>query len=81
MENSLVNSEKHYSICRDEIVTDIEILEAAAQEFELQNSPKTAQKLLSLYKGEYLSDFEALWATAQRIRYREIYEEAAKYCL
>lgn len=40
-----------------------------------------ANRLLSLYKGEYLSDFEALWASAKRIRYREIYEEAAKYCL
>lgn len=71
--------ENRYFICRDEITCDIDLLERAYEEFKLRHTEEPAKKLLSLYKGEYLFDFEALWAAGKRIRYYEIYEEAAKY--
>ncbi|MDD2300619.1 MAG: hypothetical protein PHU69_13415, partial [Fermentimonas sp.] len=78
---SVIYRENRYFICRDEIACDIDLFERIYEEFKLHNTKVPAKNLLSLYKGEYLSDFEALWATAKRIRYHEIYEEAAKYCL
>ncbi len=78
---SIVNRENRYFICRDEIECDFDLFEKVYKEFELHNTKEHAKELLSLYKGEYLSDFEAHWAVAKRIRYREIYEEADKYCL
>ena len=78
---SVVCRDNRYFICRDEIVCDIDLFEKISEEFRLYNNKEQARILLSLYKGEYLADFEALWATAKRIRYHEIYEEAAKYCL
>ncbi|ATW23612.1 AfsR/SARP family transcriptional regulator [Candidatus Formimonas warabiya] len=77
---SVVNHQKHYILCRDEITSDIDLFEAACSAFEQQPCIDTAQKILSLYKGEYLSGFEALWAVPKRIKYRRIYEEAVKYC-
>jgi hypothetical protein len=81
LEKSVVSHENCYFIRRDEIGCDIDLFERTYEEFKRQKTKEQAKKLLSLYKGEYLSDFEALWATAKRIRYREIYEEAAQYCL
>lgn len=78
---SVICRENLYFICRDEIACDCDQYESAYEQFKLQNTKEQAQKLISLYKGEYLSDFEALWAVEKRIRYREIYEEAATYCL
>ena len=77
--NSIVNHEKHYSICRDEIAVDIDLFEESAQEFKLQSNNEAAQKLLSLYKGEYLSDFEALWAISKRIKYSETFKKALAF--
>jgi LuxR family maltose regulon positive regulatory protein len=79
VENPIINHEKHYSIRRDKIECDIELFEAAVEEFRHKNSNEAAQKIISLYKGEYLSDFEALWATNKRIRYKEAYEAALNY--
>lgn len=76
----IINHEKHYSICRDEIECDFELFEDAAARFNATKSHEDALKLLSLYNGEYLLDFEALWATAKRIKYRKIYEQAIRYC-
>jgi len=81
IENSVICHEKQYSICRDEIKCDMDIFEATVEKFNHKSSNEESQKLLSLYKGEYLSDFEALWAMSKRIKYREIYEKAIKYCL
>jgi LuxR family maltose regulon positive regulatory protein len=78
---SVIYRENRYFICRDEIACDIDLFERIYEEFRIHNTKEQAKRLLSLYKGEYLSDFEALWAIAKRIRYHEIYEEAAKYCL
>lgn len=78
--NPIVNNKKHYSICRDEIETDVELFEAAAREFRQQSCFETAQRILHLYKGEYLAGFEAHWAVGQRISYAEIYEEAFEFC-
>lgn len=80
VENPIISHERHYSICRDEIVLDIDLFEEAMENFRLQKNNESAQKLLSLYKGDYLSDFEALWAIAKRIKYREAYEQAVSYC-
>ncbi|HCF71118.1 MAG TPA: hypothetical protein DER33_05960 [Syntrophomonas sp.] len=79
VEDLIINHQKHYRICRDEIECDYELFEEAAEKFRLQNSDEAAQKILSLYKGEYLADFEAFWATGKKIRYREIYEEALDF--
>ncbi len=79
IENPIVNNEKHYSICRDEITLDIDLFEEAAEEFKLQNSKHAAQKVLSLYQGEYLADFEAFWALSKRIRFHEAYENALSF--
>lgn len=79
LDNHIINHEKHYSICMDEIILDIDLLEEAFKEFKLEKSSKSAQKVLSLYQGEYLADFEALWATGRRIKYREFYEEALTF--
>ncbi|KJS02352.1 MAG: hypothetical protein VR68_03145 [Peptococcaceae bacterium BRH_c4a] len=79
VENPIINNEKHYSICMDEIQCDIELFQSAVEEFKLQHSNEAAQKILSLYKGEYLSDFEALWAIGKRIRCREAYELALNH--
>ncbi len=78
---AVICRENRYFIGRDEIACDSDLFERAYEEFRLHNTKEQAKKLLSLYKGEYLADFEALWAIAKRIRYHEIYEEAAKYCL
>lgn len=77
--NPIINHEKHYSICRDEIVTDVDLFEAAAQEFKQHAHHETAQKILSLYKGEYLSDFEAFWAVGKRIKYAEVFHKALEF--
>ncbi len=81
IEESVICRENRYFICRDEIACDTDLFERTYEEFKLHNTKEQAKKLLSLHKGEYLSDFEAFWAIEKRIRYREIYEEAAKYCL
>ena len=81
IQNPVINREKHYSICMNEIECDFESFEKAAGNFKIQKSNEEAQKILSLYKGEYLSEFEALWATSKRIKYQEIYEKVLKYCL
>ncbi len=78
---AVICRENRYFICRDEIAWDCDLYESSYQAFKLQNTKEQARKLLSLYKGEYLSDFEAHWAVEKRIRYREIYEEAAGYFL
>lgn len=80
IENIIINHDKHYSICRDEIQCDFELFENTADKFNAAKSYEDAFKLLSLYTGEYLSDFEALWAMAKRIKYEKIYKEAVKYC-
>lgn len=79
IDNLIINREKHYSICRDEITLDSDLFEEAAEEFKLQNGRETAQKILDLYKGEYLCEFEAFWAVGKRIKYSEIYEKALKF--
>lgn len=76
---SVVCKGNRYFICRNEIECDCDLFEKAYEGFKLHNTREQAKKLLSLYKGEYLADFEALWAAAKRIKYQEIYEEAAKY--
>lgn len=78
IENPITNSSNYYSICRDEIEYDVDLLEAAIVEFENTNSTESANNILKLYKGQYLSDFEALWATAKRIKYSLVYERAFK---
>ncbi|NLO41174.1 MAG: hypothetical protein GX115_17115 [Ruminiclostridium sp.] len=77
---SVICQGNRYFIRRDEIECDSDLFERTYEEFKLHNTKEQAKNLLSLYKSEYLSDFEALWAIAKRIRYREIYEEAKKYC-
>jgi LuxR family maltose regulon positive regulatory protein len=77
--NPIVNTQKHYSICRDEIECDIDQFEEAVREFGNNQSIEKARTLVSLYKGEYLLDFEALWATAERIEYGSIYEQALDF--
>mgnify|MGYP000886983026 CR=1 FL=1 len=57
-------------------MTDADLLEEAARDFEQNADRKRAQTILSLYKGEYLSDFEAHWAAAKRLKYAEIYRRA-----
>jgi two-component SAPR family response regulator len=79
IENPVIHLEKHYSIRRDEIVTDVELLEEAVREFEQHESLKGAQTILLLYKGEYLSDFEAHWAVAKRLQYAEVYKRALEF--
>ncbi len=79
LNNPVVNIEKHYSIRRDEIVTDAELLDEAARDFEQHKSLERAQTILTLYKGEYLSDFEAHWAVAKRLKYADIYKGALSF--
>lgn len=79
VEDSIINHQNHYRICRDEIECDYELFEEAAEKFRLQKSDEAAQIILSLYKGEYLADFESFWATAKRIRYHKIYEQAMDF--
>lgn len=79
MEKPVVNLEKRYSIRRDEIMTDTDLFEEAARDFEQSGSRRGAQTILSLYKGEYLSDFEAHWAVAKRLKYAVIYKKALKF--
>ncbi len=79
LENPVVNIGRHYSIRRDEIATDADLLEEAARDFEQNGNRKGAQTILSLYKGEYLSNFEAHWASAKRLKYAEIYERALSF--
>jgi len=42
IENPIVNNKKHYSICRDEIIVDIDLYEEAIEEFRLQRSKEAA---------------------------------------
>lgn len=79
VENPVINREKHYSIRKDEIVTDADLFEEAARDFERNRSREGAEALLSLYKGEYLSDFEAHWAVAKRLKYAAVYKAALKF--
>lgn len=78
LEDTVVNIEKHYSIRRDEIAMDTDLLEEAAWDFEQNGSRKAAQTILSLYSGEYLSNFEAHWAVAKRLKYAGIYQKALR---
>jgi hypothetical protein len=79
--NPILNQEKHYRICRDEIVTDVDLFEEAAAEFKRQSNYESAQKVIALYNGEYLSEFEAHWAIHKRIAYRAAYHEAIDFCV
>jgi LuxR family maltose regulon positive regulatory protein len=73
------NLEKHYSICMEEIVTDIALFEEAVSEFRLHKSAGAAKRVISLYGGEYLSGFEAHWAARKCIEYHNAYSGAVKY--
>lgn len=77
--NPIINQNNRYSICRDEIVLDIDLFEKYAEEFKGQNISEAAQNILSLYKGEYLTDFESFWAVSKRIRFHSIYENALNF--
>lgn len=79
--NPILYQEKRYYICRDEIVTDIDLFEEAAAEFKRQSNYESAQRVIDLYNGEYLSEFEAYWAINKRIVYHEVYRKAVSYCL
>jgi LuxR family maltose regulon positive regulatory protein len=74
----IINHEKHYSICRDEIVVDTDLFEEAVQKFRDQGCNEALQELLSLYRGDYLAEFEAQWAAGNRIKYQELYRSALK---
>lgn len=79
LEDPVANMGKRYSIRRDEIVTNADLFEEAARDFERNPNQRGAQMILSLYKGEYLSDFEAHWAAAKRLRYADIYRRALSF--
>lgn len=79
--NPILKHEKHYCICRDEIVTDTDLFEEAAAEFKRQSNYESAQKVIALYHGEYLPEFEALWAVNKRIAYRGAYHKALSCCM
>lgn len=79
IEDPLINLKKRYSIRRDELVTDADLFEEAALDFQQNGSLTGAQTILSLYKGEYLSDFEAHWAIAKRLKYAVIYKKALAF--
>lgn len=80
IKKAIVCHEKHYSINREEIECDYEQYEAAASAYEMNVNREDALKILSLYTGEYLSNFEAFWATGKKLKYRNIYDKALKYC-
>ena len=77
--NPIVNHNKRYHICKDEIVCDIDLFKETYDEYKLNNKHETAVRLLSLYKGEYLCDFEALWAVSKRIQYYEFCKKALNW--
>ncbi len=77
--NAIENHKKHYRMVRDEIEVDIDLFEAAVQEYKLQNNDASAQKIIALYKGEFLADFEAYWAVFNRIKYLNAYHEAVHF--
>ena len=76
IENSILFREKRYSISREEVECDFELLEEAAA--RKGNPAERGKAVRSLYTGEYLADFEALWAEPKRIRFREIYEASTE---
>lgn len=75
IESSVLLRGKRYSISREEIECDFELLEEAAM--HIGNPAEREKAIRSLYTGEYLADFEALWATPHRLKYKELYEETA----
>ncbi len=76
--NSVESLGKHYSICKDEFVTDVDLFEEAAFELQENNSTDAIDTILALYKGEYLSEFESIWAVSKKIKYEKIYQKALK---
>ena len=76
IERSVLYREKRYSVCREEIECDFELLEDAAA--RTGNPAERGRVIRSLYTGEYLADFEALWAEPNRMKYREICEASAE---
>jgi LuxR family maltose regulon positive regulatory protein len=81
VEEPVVNEKGFYSIRRDEIVVDTDLLEAAAKKIKGEINLEIAREYLDLYKGEYLSEFEAHWAAAKRLKYAALYEEIKTYYL
>jgi LuxR family maltose regulon positive regulatory protein len=81
VEEPIVNEKGFYSIRRDEIVVDADLLEAAAKKTNGEINFEIAQEYFALYKGEYLSGFEAHWAASKRIRYAALYEKMKTYCM
>lgn len=73
--NSIINNEKHYSICMDEIELDIKLVENSYIQFKKTKDLSLANEVLALYRGEYLSNFEALWAIPLKLKYQQIYDE------
>lgn len=72
------NREKRYSICMDEIETDIGQFQKVVYEFKRRESVETAKRVVSLYSGEYVSGFEAHWAAWKRLDFDGAYTQALK---
>lgn len=69
VKNSILTHNKHYSMCRDEIIVDSDLFGEAVEEYNKSESKASLQKILSLYKGEYFGDFEAFWIVKKRVKY------------
>ena len=78
IESPIINRKQHYSIDREEIVTDTDLFVEAVRECGDKKSAEAARRALSLYRGEYLSGYEALWASGRRALYASLWEEAKK---
>ena len=72
------NCEKRYSICMDELETDVRLFQDAVLTFVEKKGSEAAKRVVSLYGGEYISGFEAHWAAAKRIDFHDAYVRALK---
>jgi len=74
--NPIRNFEKRYSICMDEIETDVRLFQDAVLSFGEKKGSEAAKRVVSLYGGEYISGFEAHWAAWKRIDFHDAYVRA-----
>ena len=72
------NREKRYSICMDELETDVSLFQDAVLAFAEKKGSEAAKRVVSLYGGEYVSEFEAHWAAGKRINFYDAYTQALK---
>ncbi len=79
IKNPIINNNKHYSICMDEIEYDVEQLDQAIADFNRNKNQISANLIIALYNRDYLDGYEAGWISSKRAYYSKLLEKAQSF--